>query len=199
MAPILTPTMPPRLARAASRASTAERPSLLKPRRLITASSASSRNTRGRGLPSCGRKVTVPISTKPKPSRSSASGTCAFLSKPAAMPSGLGKFSPKARTPSSRGSRGRLAQRHEAQRLDRQGVRVLGIDGPQQRARQAVEKADQRRSLRMGAGQPSDESALYKAFSPAVAGGGRLKVIIPIWRSPDRRPPRPKVARHVDA
>ena len=47
-----------------------------------------------------GRGVTEPISTKPKPSRSSASGTSALLSKPAAMPIGLGKFRPKARTAS---------------------------------------------------------------------------------------------------
>ena len=90
--------MPPRWLRAASRRSTTSPPSLLKPMRLITASSRSSRNSRGRGLPVCGFGVTVPISTKPKPSRSSASGASAFLSKPAAMPTGLGKFSPKART-----------------------------------------------------------------------------------------------------
>ena len=74
--------------------------------RLITASSRSSRNRRGRGLPACGFGVTEPISTKPKPSRNSASGTSALLSKPAAMPIGLGKFRPKART-ASLGSSGR--------------------------------------------------------------------------------------------
>jgi len=68
--------------------------------RLITASSRSSRNSRGRGLPACGFGVTVPISTKPNPSRSSASGASALLSKPAAMPIGLEKFRPNARTAS---------------------------------------------------------------------------------------------------
>ncbi len=100
LAPILTPTMPPAWARAASRRSTRSAPSLLKPSRLITAWSRSSRNRRGRGLPICGCGVTVPTSTKPKPSRSRASGTSAFLSKPAAIPTGLGKLSPKARTAS---------------------------------------------------------------------------------------------------
>src|SRR5204863_1944307 len=38
-----------------------------------------------------GRGVTVPISTNPKPSRSSASAACASLSNPAAMPIGFGK------------------------------------------------------------------------------------------------------------
>ena len=98
--------MPPRWARAASRRSTASAPSLLNPIRLTTASSRSSRNSRGRGLPVCGFGVTVPISTKPNPSRNNASGASALLSKPAAMPIGLGKFRPNART-ASFGSSGR--------------------------------------------------------------------------------------------
>ena len=73
-------------------------PSLLKPNRLITASSASSRNRRGRGLPGWGFGVTPPASTNPKPSRNSASVTSAFLSNPAANPTGLGKVSPNACT-----------------------------------------------------------------------------------------------------
>ena len=60
---------------------------------------------RGRGLPVCGCGVTVPTSTKPNPRPSSASGTSPCLSKPAAMPIGLGKFRPKART-ARRGSSG---------------------------------------------------------------------------------------------
>ena len=66
----------------------------------VNVSSRSIRNSRGRGLPPCGLGVTEPISTKPKPSRNSASGASALLSKPAAMPIGLGKFRPKARTAS---------------------------------------------------------------------------------------------------
>ena len=85
-----------RAARAASRAATAATPSLLKPSRLITAWSASRRNRRGRGLPGCGCGVTPPTSTKPKPSRNSASDTSAFLSKPAARPTGLGNVRPNA-------------------------------------------------------------------------------------------------------
>jgi hypothetical protein len=55
-------------------------PSLLKPSRLMTASSRTSRKMRGFGLPGCGRGVTLPISAKPKPKASSASGTSPFLS-----------------------------------------------------------------------------------------------------------------------
>ena len=46
----------------------------------MIASFAVMRNTRGLGLPSCGFGVIVPTSAKPKPSRSAASGTSAFLS-----------------------------------------------------------------------------------------------------------------------
>ena len=42
-----------------------------------------------------GSGVTVPNSAKPKPSLSAASGTSAFLSNPAASPTGLGNRSPK--------------------------------------------------------------------------------------------------------
>ena len=38
------------------------------------------RKIRGFGLPACGSGVIVPTSTKPKPRRSAASGTSAFLS-----------------------------------------------------------------------------------------------------------------------
>ena len=43
---------------------------------------------------------------------------------------------------------GRLGHRHVAQRLDRECVRILRIEGPQQRSRQAVEKTDHRARLR---------------------------------------------------
>ena len=133
--------MPPRLARAASRASTAASPSLLKPKRLITASSASRRNSRGRGLPGCGSGVTVPTSTKPKPTRSSASGTSACLSKPAASPTGLGKVSPNARVASRASSGTALGSGASSQRAQRQPVGVLRIHGPQQRPGEALEKS----------------------------------------------------------
>ena len=106
-APMLTPTTPGLLRRAASRRSAASWPSLLKPSRLITASSLVSRKIRGLGLPDCGSGVTVPASAKPKPSESNASGTSAFLSYPAAKPSGLGKSIPATRT-FKRGSERRL-------------------------------------------------------------------------------------------
>jgi len=56
------------------------------------------------GLPGCARGVTVPVSMKPKPNRSMASGTSAFLSKPAASPIGLGNSHPQSAIPRLGGS-----------------------------------------------------------------------------------------------
>ena len=50
------------------------------------------------------RGVTVPISAKPQPSRRTASGTRASLSKPAAIPTGLGSVKPANVTPSAASS-----------------------------------------------------------------------------------------------
>ena len=58
----------------------------------MTARFSGSRNIRGFGLPACGFGVTVPTSTKPKPSANSASICAPFLSSPAARPTGLGKL-----------------------------------------------------------------------------------------------------------
>ena len=94
---MFTPTTTSRCldaSRSASRRATTSAPSLLKPIRFTTARSAGSRNSRGRGLPGCGSPVTVPTSTNAKPSAASASMPSAFLSKPAASPSGPGKSSP---------------------------------------------------------------------------------------------------------
>ena len=106
----------------------------MNPSRLISARSASSRKTRGRGLPGCGRGVTVPISTKPKPSRSSASGTRASLSNPAAMPIGFGKSRPQRCVRSTGGSAARCPSAEpRRERSQGQKMRRLGRQGPQQR------------------------------------------------------------------
>lgn len=73
---------------AARRAATAAEPSLLKPMRLISARSATRRNSRFLGLPGCAWAVTVPISMWSKPSIDIPSMATAFLSKPAARPNG---------------------------------------------------------------------------------------------------------------
>ena len=95
----------PACLRECSRLATISAPSLLKPSRLMTASSSGSRKRRGLGLPGCARAVTVPISAKPKPSASHAGRATAFLSKPAASPSGAGKRTPNTER-SKRGSSG---------------------------------------------------------------------------------------------
>src|SRR5437762_3470607 len=50
---------------------------------------------RGLGFPGWAFAVTVPISTKPKPSAAQAGIATPFLSKPAARPTGLGNARPK--------------------------------------------------------------------------------------------------------
>ena len=85
----------------------------------MTAPSSPNLNRRGRALPSCGRGVSVPTSTKPKPSLSIAPGTSAFLSKPAASPSGLGNFSPRISTARRGSEEGALAERSDLQGVDR--------------------------------------------------------------------------------
>ena len=53
------------------------------------------RNIRGKGLPGWARGVTVPISIKPNPNEAKASICLPSLSKPAASPTGLGRFKPQ--------------------------------------------------------------------------------------------------------
>mmetsp|Transcript_91583 Transcript_91583/g.161471 ORF Transcript_91583/g.161471 Transcript_91583/m.161471 type:complete len:200 (+) Transcript_91583:578-1177(+) len=74
----------------------AAEPSLLRPRRLITALSPVNRKHRGFSLPSAGSAETDPTSLKPRPGiapRRYKGTSSAFLSKPAAMPKGLSKQS----------------------------------------------------------------------------------------------------------
>ena len=98
--PMFTPTTTGadrrRRRRLASRAATAAAPSLLNPMRLTIARSSTSRNSRGRGFPGCRRAVTVPTSTNENPSAANASMPTAFLSNPAASPTGPGNVSPNA-------------------------------------------------------------------------------------------------------
>ena len=70
-------------------------PLLLKPIRLIIAFDSGNLNIRGLSLPACGRGVTVPTSIKPKPIWLNASMHSAFLSKPAAKPTGFLNSRPK--------------------------------------------------------------------------------------------------------
>ena len=92
-APRFRPTGTP-LPRRDSRAQIACMPSLLKPNRLIAARSSVRRKSLGRGLPGWGRGVAAPTSIKPKPARHSGATAVAFLSKPAASPTGFGRSRP---------------------------------------------------------------------------------------------------------
>ena len=62
---------------------------------LIMASSLNNLKSLFLGLPDCGFGVTVPISINPKPKLENWLINLAFLSKPAAKPTGLGKSIPK--------------------------------------------------------------------------------------------------------
>ena len=126
---MLTPTIGPPGARRRNRAAAAAAPSLLNPIRFTSARSAGSRNIRGRGLPGCGRAVTVPTSTNPNPSAPSPATARASLSNPAASPTGPGNSRPSARTRSA-GSDGpshhrssRAAPGHPAARISANAAR----------------------------------------------------------------------------
>ena len=61
----------------------------------MIALSSFKRNKRFFGFPSCAFGVSVPISIKPKPKLDNSLYKTAFLSKPAAKPTGFLNFSPK--------------------------------------------------------------------------------------------------------
>jgi hypothetical protein len=119
-----------RAARRASRPATTLAPSLLKPIRLIRHRSRGSRNIRGAGLPGCACAVTVPISTKAKPSAARPSMPSAFLSKPAARPKGPGNSRPSALTRSAGSSLGPSAA---AQRRGAPGTAAAARIAPKPR------------------------------------------------------------------
>ena len=73
----------------------ASKPSLLKPILLIIPPSSINLNNLFLGFPDCAFGVTVPISTKPKPKSANSLYKTAFLSKPAAKPTGFLNFKPK--------------------------------------------------------------------------------------------------------
>ena len=93
LAPRLRPTGMP-APRAANRAQITSAPSLLNPKRLIAARSSLRRKSLGLALPGCGRGVAAPTSRNPKPAFDKGAIAVAFLSKPAASPTGLGNKMP---------------------------------------------------------------------------------------------------------
>ena len=117
--------MPAQVARSAASRVEARPPGprLLKPMRLITARSSASRNSRGCGLPACGRGVSVPTSTKPKPSRASARAPRRPCRSPRRARPGLGKSSPATVVDSIGISAGGHPRRQQLQRRDRRAMR----------------------------------------------------------------------------
>ena len=97
--------------RATRRVRATSAPALLNPMRLMTARSGMSRNRRGVSLPGCACAVMVPTSMWPKPRRPRPITACAFLSKPAATPNGVGNVRPSARTGCGFGERVKRATR----------------------------------------------------------------------------------------
>ena len=93
-------------------------------------------------LPRCASGVSVPTSTKPKPMARSWRGTRAFLSKPAAMPTGLAKSRPSyglGQAPVVRDLGARIEPKLEA--LDGDVVGALGIERLEQRLAEAEQPA----------------------------------------------------------
>ena len=70
----------------------ASTPSLLKPKRLITARSSARRKRRGRGLPGCGSGVAAPTSTKPKPAATSGADHLGVLVEAGGEAEGVGEL-----------------------------------------------------------------------------------------------------------
>ena len=98
------------------------------------------------------------------------------------MPTGLGKFSPKARTASSRGSAAGRAQRHIAQGLDRQGDAHPPDRAPAAAGGTGGRRSRSPRTLRrhgLGPYRPMDR--VRSRRKETVAEGRRLKAIIPIY------------------
>src|SRR5699024_7195817 len=84
---------------------------------------------RGVGLPGCAEAVTVPTSLKPKPIAPHESTAAAFLSNPAANPSGPGKVRPS----TSRASTGSRTPRIRRTSDPSGGTRVRSLSSPNTR------------------------------------------------------------------
>ena len=118
--------------RAGSRAKAAA-PALLNPIRLMIASLERSRNSRGWSLPGWAWAVTVPSSTKPKPSAGQAFAATPSLSIPAASPTADGKSTPNtvagALVSGQQQGQGRSAGPDSADRTQRRKGGVVGVFG----------------------------------------------------------------------
>ena len=106
----------------ASAAAAASAPAFGRPIAFTSARRAGSRAIRGRRLPARGRSVTVPPTTKPNPSRPSASRWRHSLSNPAANPIGLRSGIPASEV-ASEGSVHRAADPRPRQRQPEQPLR----------------------------------------------------------------------------
>ena len=93
------------------------------------------------------------------------------------------------------------ADRHEAQRLDRQSVRILRHRAPAAAGGTGGRKDRSPGGLRMRRGQdPSEATArCSKRFKKLLRKGGDFKVIIPICNRPDGAAARPGCSCHADA
>ena len=98
---------------------------------------------RGFGLPGCGRGVTVPTSRKPKPSVARPARWAAFLSRPAASPTRIGKLDAHHRDGRPRQPRRdnlrEPEMRGRVERAKRRVVRRFRIEREQERPEQRIE------------------------------------------------------------
>ena len=121
--------------------------------RLISACSRRRRNRRGRGLPACGRGVTVPISTKLKPSGEQARDRLGILVEAGGQPERMRELEAQEPGPEPGGRRPAARPRPTlAKRPDRQAMRGFGrqpLQAPkQERAGQLIEKGGRAHSTK---------------------------------------------------
>ena len=151
------------------------------------------RNMRGLRLPLCARGVSVPTSTKPKPMARSSRGTRASLSKPAAMPTGLGKSRPE-QVWAKRWSSGAVGARikPELEALDGEFMRPLGSSACEQQLGPGRTARSRERLLRAGRGEPS---AASQRLGPQHGGKIERAVKMREQRAAARRLPCKRVPK----
>ena len=167
----------------------------------MTARSSASRNSRGFGLPACGRGVSVPTSTKPKPSAEHLLGHFGVLVEPGGEPDRRsGSRAPRRVVRSEAGKSRRPARRHQLQRRDRRPMRGLGVEREGERADERVERHCRRYRHRGPSISSMPRRLSFRTRAKRLNRTGKLR----IRHAPDpprrlcgraddrRRPPRPR-------
>src|SRR5262249_3458801 len=181
---------------ATSRAARAAAPALLNPIRLITARLAGSRNSRGRGLPGWACQVTVPTSTKPKPSAGQAGNASPSLSIPAASPTGLGNPTPTpARAGPAPARRDSRAATPGGTRDSSRRVRSCATSGSPPSSRNSTGRSSRSYAGPAQSHAPRSRVPRSRPARPtAQSRAARARSAAPVTGRPDPLPPCPALA-----